>query len=74
MRIIIAILLALILSGCACLTYQTPDGTKVTYTRLFTGSDAIKGTVGSATIESQGQKNLDPAALQLLLDVFKSVK
>lgn len=56
-----------LLTGCATLTYQAPDGTKVTYTRIMTGSDSIKGKLPGGEIESQGQKSIDPAFLELVL-------
>jgi uncharacterized protein YceK len=74
MRKIILIALSLLLSGCASLTYQAPDGTKVTYTRVMTGSDTIKGTIKGASIESQGQKAIDPATLEAIINVLGAVK
>ena len=74
MRKIILIALSLLLSGCASLTYQAPDGTKVTYTRVMTGSDTIKGTIKDAKIESQGQKAIDPATLQAIINILGAVK
>ncbi len=73
MKRLLFILLAFTLSGCASLTYQSPDGTKVTYTRLFTASDTIKGTLGTATIESQGQK-IDATTLNAILNILGAVK
>lgn len=70
----IAILACLSLTGCASLTYQAPDGTKVTYTRLLTGSDTIKGQAGSAKIEAQGQKAVDPEVLQAVIKIMGAVK
>lgn len=58
MRKLILLLCVLMLSGCACLTYEDKDGTKVTYTRFMTGSDTIKGRAGTATIEAQGRSNM----------------
>ena len=63
-RMIIAALL-LVLAGCSTMSYETKDGTKVTYTRLFTGAD-IKATVGTDTIDSRAP-GIDPAALQAIL-------
>ena len=70
----IVIIAALILTGCATMTYQSPDGTTVTYTRFMTGSDTIKGTIKDAKIESQGQKAIDPATLQAVFDILGKVK
>ena len=67
MKTILAILSVLLITGCATLTYESSDGTKVTYTRFCTGSDSIKGIAGNASIEAQGQKQLDPAVIELLL-------
>lgn len=68
------IISALMLSGCACLTYQAPDGTKVTYTRFMTGADTIKGQTGAAKIEAQGQKSIDPALLEILVKALGVAK
>lgn len=74
MRKLILLLCALMLSGCASLTYTAPDGTQVTYTRFMTGSDTIKGRAGTATIEAQGQKQYDPNILQSLAEILSKVK
>lgn len=58
------------LVGCAHLTYQSPDGVRITYSRLFTSSDIIKGKVGDASIEAKGQHVIDPAALQAILNIL----
>ena len=71
---LIILLSVFILQGCACLNYQAPDGTKVEYCRFCTGSDSIKGVAGEAKIEATGQKQLDPAVIQLLLEAAKAVK
>jgi uncharacterized protein YceK len=73
-RRVIVVIMCLLLSGCASLTYQAPDGTKVTYTRVMTGSDTIKGTIKDASIESQGQKAIDPATLQAIINILGAVK
>lgn len=70
----VAVILAFSLFGCACLTYETPDGTRVTYKRFMTGADTIKGQVGSAKIETQGQKTLDPALLEILVKALGAAK
>jgi hypothetical protein len=59
-----------ILSGCASLTYEAADGSRVTYTRFLTGSDSIKGKLPGASIESKGQKAIDPETLQSILQLF----
>ena len=69
------IALALVmLTGCASLVYEAPDGTKVTYTRFMTGSDSIKGKLPGASIESKGQKAIDPETLQSVLQVLGAAK
>lgn len=73
-KLAIALTICMVLMGCATLTYESPDGTKVTYTRFCTGSDSIKGQAGTATIEAQGQKQLDPAVIELLLKAATMVK
>ena len=71
---LIILLAVFIIQGCACLNYTAPDGTNVNYCRFCTGSDSIKGQAGTATIEATGQKQLDPAVIQLLLEAAKAVK
>ena len=66
------IMIALALAGCASLTYESADGSRVTYTRVLTGSDAIKGTLPGASIESAGQKAIDPAALEALVRILST--
>lgn len=73
-KLAIVLTICMALTGCATLTYESPDGTKVSYTRFCTGSDSIKGQAGTATIEAQGQKQLDPAVIELLLQAAKMVK
>jgi len=38
----------------------------------MTGADAIKGQVPGATIESTGQKAIDPAALEALVRILST--
>ena len=64
----------LFLVGCATLNYEAPDGTKVSYSRLLTGSDTIKGQIKDATIESQGQKAIDPTTLQAIINILGAAK
>lgn len=71
MKKIFYALLLILIGGCANLNYETQNGTKVTYTRFFTTSDFIKGNVGDAKIEVQGQRNIDPETLFMLLDVMR---
>lgn len=70
----IVIIAALLLTGCASMTYTSPDGTTVTYTRFMTGSDTIKGKLPGASIESHGQKSIDPTILELLLKALETAK
>ena len=74
MRKLLVVLFVLLLSGCACLNYQAPDGTRVEYCRFCTGSDTIKGELGTAKIETSGQKALDPAILEILVKALGAVK
>jgi len=67
-------LVLVILSGCASLTYEAADGSRVTYTRFMTGSDSIKGKLPGASIESKGQKAIDPETLQSVLQVLGAAK
>lgn len=66
--ILVCLMVALFLSvfGCASLKYETADGTKVAYTRVFTTADTIKGNVGDAKVAVSGQK-IDTETLQAIL-------
>lgn len=70
---IILLLHIVMLSGCASLKYETADGTKVTYYRLFTTSDSIEAQVGNAKMKAGGQK-IDLSTLQALLNLLAGVK
>jgi hypothetical protein len=65
--------IVLMLGGCASLNYETKDGTKVSYFRLFTTADKIEGTVGEANIKVNNQK-IDLDALQSVLSLMGVVK
>jgi uncharacterized protein YcfL len=70
-KILLVVLLTFTLVGCASLTYQTPEGTKVTYRRLLTGADMIKGQVGNATVEAKGQQQtLDADKINTLIKIL----
>jgi hypothetical protein len=74
MKRLLIILPIMMLCGCASLNYQAPDGTKVTYSRLFTQSDTIIGKIGEASIESKGQQVIDPASLKAILSVLGTLR
>lgn len=74
--LIVAALLAGMLyvcSGCARLQYETRDGTRVTYTRLFTTSDSIKGNVGEARIAVTKQE-INTTIAEALLKLLTAAK
>jgi hypothetical protein len=71
--VLIVLLCAAMLAGCASLNYETKDGTKVSYFRLFTTADKIEGTVGAASIKVNNQK-IDLEALQSVLNLMGVVK
>lgn len=73
MKILIVLVCMVMLAGCASLNYETKDGTKVSYTRLFTTADKIEGTVGAANIKVNNQK-IDLEALQSVLSLMGAVK
>jgi outer membrane murein-binding lipoprotein Lpp len=56
MKTLIIAVCVLALAGCASLKYETKEGTKVTYNRLFTTADTLKAKVGDANVEIGGQK------------------
>lgn len=66
MKTLIVIVCLLILTGCASVTYEAPDGTRVSYTRFLTSQDSIKAKVGESSVEANGIK-LDLATLQYLI-------
>lgn len=73
MKKVFLVLLALVISGCASLTYQSKDGIQITYTRIFTASDSIEGKLGDAYISAKGQK-IDAATLQAILNILGAAK
>lgn len=44
MKFLIVFLGLMLLAGCASVSYQTADGTKVSYTRFLTSMDSIEAT------------------------------
>jgi len=70
MRKLILIVCAFILSGCAAVTYNSPDGTKVEYVRFLTGSDKIVGSIGEAAISVSGQE-INVELLKALISAAK---
>ena len=74
MRHLLIVIALFLVCGCARLTYQAPDGTKVTYSRFLTGSDVIKGKVGNASIEAQGQQTIDAESLKTIINILGMVK
>lgn len=66
MKTILCIVCLMLLVGCASVSYQTADGTKVKYTRVFTTADSIEATVGTATVKANGQR-IDSEALAAIL-------
>lgn len=69
MRTLIVLISLLCLAGCASVTYETADGTKVSYSRFLTSADSIKANVGAASVEANGQK-IDAATLEALLTLM----
>jgi hypothetical protein len=70
-KMVLVTLLVLLLNSCAILRHETPDGTKVVYFRLFTTAESIKGRVGDARVEINGQQ-IDVSALQTLLNLLSA--
>ena len=73
MKKTLIILLVIVLSGCATLSYKAPDGTEVSYTRFATNSDNITGQIGDATINSQGQK-VDTKIIDALTNLVNAAR
>lgn len=68
-KIIMVIFVGLMLNAataCSVLRYETQEGTKVTYTRLFTTADKIKAEVGAAKVEVNKQK-IDTKTIEAVL-------
>jgi hypothetical protein len=74
MKTLVCIMCIMLLAGCASVSYQTADGTKVTYTRFLTTSDSIEAKVGEATVKANGQKIDIEAVAALLGAVAKGAK
>ena len=74
MKYLLIVIALFLICSCARLTYQAPDGTKVTYARFLTGSDVIKGKVGEASIEAQGQQVIDAESLQIIMSILGRIK
>jgi ABC-type glycerol-3-phosphate transport system substrate-binding protein len=73
MKTIILVCALCILSSCASVSYTKPDGTKLTYTRVFTTADSMDVQVGDSTAKINGQKiNLE--AFQALMGLAGIVK
>jgi hypothetical protein len=72
MKYLIVVLCLVILSGCASVSYESPDGTKVNYTRFLTSADNIKAKVGDSSVEANGVK-LDWATIQYLMGLGMQV-
>ena len=69
MKKLLVVLCLVILTSCASVSYESADGTKVSYTRLLTSADSIKANVGTSSVEANGQK-IDIATLQYLLGLM----
>jgi ABC-type glycerol-3-phosphate transport system substrate-binding protein len=70
--IIIALGIMALIGGCASVSYESPDGTKVSYTRFLTNADNIKAKVGDSSVEANGVK-LDWATIQYLMGLGAQV-
>jgi hypothetical protein len=70
----VLIVIAMCISGCASLAYESADGARVTYRRFLTGSDSIKGALPGASIESTGQQAIDPAVMAALVQILSAAK
>jgi hypothetical protein len=62
-----------ILAGCASLTFESKDGTKVTYTRFLTTATKIEAQVGDAALKMDNQK-INTDQLQALLNLLGMMK
>lgn len=71
--IVILLLSAVLLSGCASLTFESKDGTKISYTRFLTTATVIEASVGDASLKMNNQK-IDTAQLQALLNLLSMTK
>jgi len=67
MRKLVIMFCIFLLYGCAHVTYVSPDGTRVTYTRVLTSSDEIKGSVPGAAVSVTGQKGVDAELLKAIV-------
>ena len=62
-----------LLQGCASLTFESKDGTKVTYTRFLTTATKIEARVADAELNMNNQK-IDTATLEALLNLLGMIK
>jgi len=72
-KIVLIVALALLLSGCASLTFESKDGTKVRYTRFLTTATKIEASVGEAELKMGAQK-IDTTTLNALLNLLGGMK
>ena len=70
LTLFVALAMMIGLSGCAAVTYTSPDGTKVEYVRFLTGSDKIVGSIGEAAISVSGQE-INVELLKALISAAK---
>lgn len=72
-KLLIGLAIAFLFCGCASVNYEKADGTKVTYSRLFTTADSLEVTVGDASAKVNGQK-IDATTLNALIQVLGAAK
>lgn len=71
--VLMVLAMCVMLIGCASVSYEAPDGTRVSYTRFLTASDNIKAKVGDSNVEANGIK-LDLATIQYLVNMGMMAK
>lgn len=62
-----------LIMGCASVTYESKDGTKITYSRFMTTSEKLKVEVDGATAEVNGQE-IDTKALKAIGAIVGAVR
>jgi hypothetical protein len=58
MKLILAVIVAMVIGGCSTLNYQWPDGSSVTYISIGR-TDTLK----AGNVELKGRTDVDPAAV-----------
>ena len=62
-----------VLVGCTSVSYKTPDGTEISYTRLFTNVGSIEAKTGNTQVKVS-DTTVDPAVAKFVADFMAALK